>query len=113
MELLLVFFSPNTIQLIGFVEILMKIFIYLKILKILKFLISSLLNLANGPAVHCIWKACAPSDIAAAATTAQCIGSVAATYPHGTAVSFLGTSRSCFKVEELYFRKLNFNFVVF
>ena len=34
------------IQLIGFVEILMKILIYLKILK---FLISSLLNLANGP----------------------------------------------------------------
>ena len=51
------------IQLIGFVETLMKILIYLKILK---FLISSLLNLANGPAVHCIWKACAPSDIAAA-----------------------------------------------
>ena len=49
MELLLGFFSPNTIQLIGFVEILMKIFIYLKILKVLKFLISSLLNLANGP----------------------------------------------------------------
>ena len=49
MEFLLGLFSPNTIQLIGFVEILMKIFIYLKILKILKFLISSLLNLANGP----------------------------------------------------------------
>ena len=53
-ELLLIFFHPipfTTIQLIGFVETLIKILIYLKILK---FLISSFLNLANGPQIKAL-----------------------------------------------------------